>query len=79
MRRTLAQKSAAPRGSGVQGKGAAVKPNRTGEGVSEKLDTVLALTEAIQGDFCDIPATGMLRSTSDRTVVPVRRLGQGNH
>ena len=60
------------RGAGVQGKGAslAVKPSRTGGGFSEKFDAMLGLTEAIQGDFCDVPVPGMLRSTLDRTTVP---------
>ena len=31
---------------------------------------MLGLTEAVQGDFCDVPVPGMLRSTLDRTTVP---------
>ena len=56
------------RGARVQRKGAslAVKSSRTGRGFSEKFD----LTEAIQGDSCDVPIPGMLRSTSDRTMIP---------
>ena len=60
------------RGAGVQGKAAslAVKPSRTGGGFSEKFDVVLGLTEAIQGDFCEVPVPGMRRSALDRPMVP---------
>ena len=60
------------RGACVQRKGAslAVKSSRTGRGFSEKFDAVLGLTEAIQSDSCDVPISGMLRSTLDRTMMP---------
>ena len=60
------------RGAGSQGKGAsvAVKPSLTGGGFSEKFDAVLGLTEATQGDFCEVPVPGMRPGTLDRTMVP---------